>query len=133
MDLESLKGKKVLLVEDNELNMEIARFMLEKYGLLIREACNGKEAVEAFASSEVGEIDLIFMDVMMPVMNGLEATRQIRALERADAKTVPIFAMTANAFKDDIRASVQAGMNEHLTKPLDEKRIVRTMRKYVSR
>lgn len=113
--------------------MEIARFMLEKYGLLIRESCNGKEAVEAFASSEVGEIDLIFMDVMMPVMNGLEATRQIRALERADAKTVPIFAMTANAFKDDIRASVQAGMNEHLTKPLDEKRIVRTMRNYVSR
>ncbi len=88
--------------------------------------------MEIFASSREGEFDAILMDIMMPVMNGLEATRQIRSMNRKDAGTIPVFAMTANAFKDDIRASAQAGMNEHLTKPLDEKRILKTLRKYVS-
>ncbi len=127
-----IEGRKVLLVEDNELNMEIASFMLEKNGILVTEAANGQEAVEIFASSREGEFDAILMDIMMPVMNGLEATRQIRSMNRKDAGTIPVFAMTANAFKDDMRASAQAGMNEHLTKPLDEKRILKTLRKYVS-
>ena len=127
-----ISGKKALIVEDNELNMEIARFMLEHNGLIVDGVMNGKEAVDAFAKSKPGDYDVIFMDVMMPVMNGMEATKYIRAMDRPDAKTIPIFAMTANAFKDDIRASAQAGMNEHLTKPLDEGRIVQVLQKYMA-
>ena len=127
-----IRGKKVLIVEDNELNMEIARFMLEHNGLTVKGVMNGKEAVDTFAGSEPGDYDAIFMDVMMPVMNGMEAAKHIRAMNRPDAKTIPIIAMTANAFKDDIRASAQAGMNEHLTKPLDEKRIIQVLQKYMT-
>ena len=127
---EDLKGTRILLVEDNELNMEIAEFMLEDGGAVILKAWNGKEAVEIFEKSEPGEIDLIMMDIMMPVMDGLEATRRIRKLNRADAATIPIVAMTANAFSDDIRRSREAGMNEHLSKPLEMEKIIRTAARY---
>ena len=127
---EDLKGTRILLVEDNELNMEIAEFMLEDGGAVVLKAWNGKEAIEIFEKSEPGEIDLIMMDIMMPVMDGLEATRQIRALDRPDAATIPIVAMTANAFSDDIRRSREAGMNEHLSKPLEMEKIIRTAARY---
>ncbi len=125
-----IKGMHVLMVEDNDLNSEIARFMLEDAGANVTSANNGREAIEAFESSEVGHFDAILMDIMMPVMGGLEATQRIRALDRTDAKTVPIIAMTANAFTDDIQRSLDAGMNEHLTKPLDQQAIVRSLGKY---
>ena len=104
--------------------------MLEDGGAVILKAWNGKEAVEIFEKSEPGEIDLIMMDIMMPVMDGLEATRRIRKLNRADAATIPIVAMTANAFSDDIRRSREAGMDEHLSKPLDMEKVIRTAVRY---
>lgn len=115
--------KMALLVEDNELNMEIAEFLLEGEGMIVVKASNGKEAVEKFAASEVGGFDIIFMDVMMPVMNGLDAARKIRSMTRADAQTIPVIAMTANAFQDDVQRSFEAGMNAHITKPLDINKI----------
>ena len=127
----SLEGVHVLLVEDNELNMEIARFLLERFGMTVTSAWNGQEAVDRFARSEDGEFDVILMDVMMPVLNGLDAARAIRAMRRSDARTVPIFAMTANAFPEDIQQSREAGMNEHLTKPLQEENLLRTIRWYM--
>ena len=130
---EDVSGIKVLLVEDNELNMEIAEFILENAGIEVTTALNGKEAVEIFGESEENGFDLILMDVMMPVMNGLEATTAIRSMQRPDAQTIPIFAMTANAFSDDIEESRKAGMNEHLSKPLDEAKLLRAIKRYVSR
>lgn len=121
----------VLLVEDNELNMEIAKFIFEKSGMKVVEAYNGKEAVEIFSQHEEYYFDYIFMDIMMPVMDGLEAAKTIRQMEREDAKKIPIFAMTANAFTEDIELSKKVGMNEHLTKPLDEKIILKAIRKYL--
>ena len=129
----SIKNVSVLLVEDNELNMEIARFLLESEGAVVTSAENGKQAVELFEKSSPGEYDIIIMDVMMPIMNGIEATKVIRSLERADAKTVPIIAMSANAFGDDINESLKAGMNEHLAKPLNRERIIETILKYLNR
>ena len=125
-----VSGVRVLLVEDNELNMEIARFILENAGMEVTAVFNGKEAVDAFASSEENQFDLILMDVMMPVMDGLTAARMIRGMEREDAKKVPIFAMTANAFTDDIEESRKAGMNEHLSKPLDGVELMRVIKRY---
>ena len=115
----SIAGTKVLLVEDNELNMEIAQFLLENEGATVTKAWNGQQAVDMFAASAPGQYDVILMDVMMPVMGGLDAARAIRAMERPDAGQIPILAMTANAFQDDVRLSREAGMNEHLTKPLN--------------
>ncbi len=129
---QDLSGVKVLLTEDNELNMEIAKFILEEAGMEVTLAWNGKEAVDIFRSSKRNSFDLILMDVMMPVMDGLTAVRKIRSLKREDAQTIPIFAMTANAFTDDIKASRRAGMNEHLAKPLDENRMMNLIRQYVS-
>ena len=126
-----MEGVHALLAEDNELNAEIAEFLLDKYGISVTRAENGERAVEIFRESQPGSINVIFMDVMMPVMGGLEATRAIRSLDRADAKTIPIFAMTANAFTDDIQRSYDAGMNEHLTKPLQENEIIAALHKYV--
>ena len=127
----SIRGVNVLLAEDNEINMEIAEFMLVNEGAAVRKAVNGQQAVEMFSASEPGEIDVILMDVMMPVMDGLEATRRIRGLNRPDARTIPIFAMTANAFADDAERSRSAGMNEHLTKPIDAAVLTRTIARYV--
>lgn len=125
----SLKGKRVLLVEDNELNMEIAQFMLENENMQVSCAWNGKEAVDIFARSKPGEYDLILMDIMMPVMDGLEATRQIRAMDRRDAKLIPIVAMSANAFQDDVERSKQAGMNKHISKPLTGESVIREIKR----
>ncbi len=121
---QGVKGARVLLVEDNLLNLEIAEFMLTEAGVDITTAANGKIALDLFAASAPGDFDAILMDIMMPVMNGLEAARAIRALPRPDAATIPIIAMTANAFMDDMEQSRAAGMNEHLTKPLDAKRVI---------
>lgn len=126
----SVKGIRILIVEDNPLNMEIARCLLEEEGAVITEAYNGKEAVEIFAASEENSFDTILMDTMMPEMDGLEATRMIRKMERSDAGRIPIFAMTANAFVDDVKRSLDAGMNEHLAKPLEVREIVEMICKY---
>ena len=119
----NLSGKSVLLVEDNELNLEIAKMMLEDEKMVVTTAENGKEAVDIVSQSVPGRFDFIFMDIMMPVMDGLEAARQIRTLNRKDTKEIPIIAMTANAFQDDIRDCIDAGMNAHIAKPIDSKKI----------
>ncbi len=121
-----LEGKNVLLAEDNELNMEIAEFLLTDRGAKVTKAWNGEEAVDIFAASETGFFDIIFMDIMMPVKDGLTATREIRSLDREDEKTVPITAMSANAFSDDIQRSLDAGMNAHISKPIDEAKLTAT-------
>lgn len=128
----SLQGIRVLLVEDNDLNMEIARFILEDQGMTVEGAVNGQEAVELFEKSEPGYYSVILMDIMMPVLNGLDATRKIRTLNRTDAETIPVIAMSANAFSDDMIRSRLAGMNAHLAKPLDRKKIVETIQKCLS-
>lgn len=130
IDTTVFRGLHVLLVEDNEVNMEIATFLLEDSGAEVTKAWNGAEGLEKFKASAPGTYDLILMDIMMPVMNGLEAAEKIRALDRPDSETVPIFAMTANAFSDDAVRSRKAGMNEHLTKPLDLEKITKAVRKY---
>ncbi len=127
----SLKGATVILAEDNELNMEIAKFMLEEAGAHVIEAWNGKEAVDIFAGSKEKEIDAVLLDIMMPVLNGYEAARQIRAMDRPDARTVPIIAMTANAFAEDRMAAIKAGMNDHITKPLDSEKVIRTVMRFI--
>ena len=124
----SLNGKRVLLVEDNELNMEITQFILENENMQVSCAWNGKEAVDIFARSKPGEYDLILMDIMMPVMDGLEATRQIRAMDRLDAKMIPIVAMSANAFQDDVERSKKAGMNKHISKPLTGEDVIKEIK-----
>lgn len=126
-----LSGKRVLLVEDNAINMEIAHAILEEEDLNITEAKNGKEALEIFQNSKLNEYDVIIMDVMMPVMDGLEATKEIRMLEREDAKKIPIIAMTANAFEEDRKACLDAGMNEHIGKPIDIPLLKRTITKAI--
>ena len=118
---------RVLLVEDNELNVEIAEFMLTENGAKVETVNNGLEAVQHFEASEPGTYDVILMDVMMPVMDGLTAARTIRDLERQDAKTIPIIAMTANAFREDAERCMEAGMNAHLAKPLDDEKIKQTI------
>ena len=128
-----LTGIRVLLVEDNALNLEIAQFFLQQHGADVTVARNGQEAVEQFAASAPGGFDVILMDVMMPVMNGYEATQAIRAMERPDAKTVPILAMSANAFQDDIRRSREMGMNEHLAKPLSTEKLIAAICRHVRR
>ena len=126
----SIKGVNVLLAEDNELNMEIAEFVLESAGAKVIKAFNGKEALEIFKASEQGEIDVILMDVMMPVMDGLEATRYIRLSNKENARDIPIIAMTANAFTEDRRRVLEAGMNEHLAKPLESEVLIEMIAKY---
>ena len=128
-----LSGKRVLLVEDNVINMEIAHEILGEEHLNITEAKNGKEALEIFQNSRLDEYDVIIMDVMMPVMDGLEATKAIRMLEREDAKKIPIIAMTANAFEEDRKACLEAGMNEHIGKPIDIPRLKRAITKLLTK
>ena len=127
----SIKGLHILLSEDNELNMEIAEFMLQNEGADVTKAWNGQEAVELFRNSEPGEFDVILMDIMMPVMNGYEATKMIRSLDREDAKAIPIIAMTANAFTEDRLRAKEAGMNEHIAKPVDVRLLVKVICKLV--
>ena len=128
-----LAGLRVLVAEDNRLNMEIAQFILDIVGAEMLKAVNGKEAVEIFEKSQPGEIDVILMDVMMPVMDGLEAARRIRAMKRPDASTVPLIAMTANAFTEDRRRAFMVGMNMHLAKPLEAQEVIRTLAKFIER
>ena len=125
----SIKGLHILLAEDNELNMEIAEFMLQNEGAEVTKAWNGQEAVELFRKSKPGEFDVILMDIMMPVMNGYEATKMIRSLDREDAKTIPIIAMTANAFTEDRLRAKEAGMDEHIAKPVDGKLLIKVIHK----
>lgn len=123
----SLEGVNILLVEDNPLNQDIAKFLLENMGAKIQMANNGQEAVEQFSASQPGDIDIILMDIMMPVMNGYEAAKAIRSIDRPDAAEIPIIAMTANAFTDDKQQAFEAGMNEHLAKPLDKDLLLKTL------
>lgn len=127
-----LKGVKALLVEDNDLNMEIAKFHLEQEDVEVYTAINGAEAVEMFERSKIGFYDIILMDIMMPIMDGLQATKQIRDMNRPDALAIPIVAMSANAFEEDIKKSLESGMNTHLIKPLDGKKVTDTMKKYLA-
>ena len=121
----SIEGLHILLVEDNELNMEIAEFMLRNEGADVTKAWNGRKAVEIFEKSRPDEFDVILIDIMMPVMNGYEAARMIRSMDREDAKVIPIIAMTANAFTEDKLRAKEAGMNEHIAKPVDTKQLVK--------
>ena len=127
----SIKGLHILLVEDNELNMEIAEFMLQNKGAEVTKAWNGQEAVELFRKSEPGEFDAILMDIMMPVMNGYEATKMIRSLDREDVKEIPIIAMTANAFTEDRIRAKEAGMDEHISKPVDVELLIKIIHRFV--
>ena len=127
----SIRGMHILLAEDNELNMEIAEFMLQNEGAVVTKAWNGQEAVELFEKSRSGKFDVILMDIMMPVMNGYEATKRIRSLDREDAKEVPIIAMTANAFTEDRIRAKAAGMDEHVAKPVDVELLIKVIRKLV--
>ncbi|MCI6005476.1 MAG: ATP-binding protein [Blautia sp.] len=124
----NLTGVKVLMAEDNDLNAEIAIIQLEECGMQVTLAVDGKQVVEVFADSPEGTFDVILMDIMMPQMNGYEATRAIRNLaDRPDGRTIPIIAMTANAFAEDVQASMDAGMNAHLAKPLQMDEVVKTI------
>ena len=127
----SIKGLHILLAEDNELNMEIAEFVLQNEGAGVTKAWDGQEAVELFRNSEPGEFDVILMDIMMPVMNGYETTKMIRSLDREDAKAIPIIAMTANAFTEDRIRAKEAGMDEHVAKPVDVELLIKVIHKLV--
>ena len=127
----SIQGLHVLLTEDNELNMEIAEFVLQNEGTVVTKAWNGQEAVDIFRKSSPGEFDVILMDIMMPVMNGYEAAKMIRSLDREDAKVIPIIAMTANAFTEDRIRAKEAGMDEHIAKPVDGKLLVKVINELV--
>ena len=130
--IHTIKGKRILLVEDNELNAEIAKTVLEDVGASITRAENGQQALELFKEKAAGTFDVILMDLMMPVMDGYTATRKIRELERSDAKTVPIIAMTANAFQEDAEKCIAVGMNAHLAKPLDIEKMKKTIKSICS-
>ena len=123
----SFPGKRILVVEDNELNMEIICTILENYGIETEQAVNGKEAVRRMEESVPGYYDMIFMDIMMPEMDGLEATRTIRNLDREDCKKIPIYAMSANAFDEDVKRSLASGMNGHLSKPVNLQVLEKTL------
>ena len=129
----SFPGKRILVVEDNELNMEIAEFVLQNEGAVVTKAWNGQKAVDIFRKNRPGEFDVILMDIMMPVMNGYEAAKMIRSLDREDAKVIPIIAMTANAFTEDKMRAKEAGMDEHIAKPVDGKLLVKVINELVKR
>ena len=126
----SIRGIHLLIAEDNELNAEIIETLLEDEGAEITIARDGQEAVELFKINPQGTFDAILMDVMMPYMNGLEATRIIRSLDRADAEKIPIIAMTANAFEEDVKKCIEAGMNAHLSKPLQMDKVIAVIYQY---
>ena len=124
-------GRRVLLVEDNEINIEVAKELLGMVGIQVETAMNGQLAVEAVQEREPGYFDLIFMDIQMPIMNGYEAATTIRASERDDLKNIPIVAMTADAFADDIKRAEEAGMNDHISKPVDIERLEEALNKWI--
>ena len=128
---DTLKGYTILVVEDNELNMEIASELLKFVNLQVEHAENGKVAVDIFRNSKEKEYALIFMDIQMPLMNGYDAARCIRSSEHPAAGTIPIIAMTANAFNDDVQAAFDAGMNGHLAKPIDVEVLYKTIARYI--
>ncbi len=127
----SFAGRRILLVEDNDLNREIAVEILGDMDVFVETAENGKESLEVYQSHPSGYYDLIFMDIQMPVMNGHEAARAIRRSGREDAQEIPIIAMTANAFAEDVMKSRQAGMNEHISKPLDLEELLQCMERWI--
>ena len=127
----SVEGMRALVVEDNELNMELAEFMLRNEGADVTKAWNGQKAVEIFEKGRPDEFDVILIDIMMPVMNGYEAARMIRSMDREDAKVIPIIAMTANAFTEDKLRTKEAGMNEHIAKPVDIKELDEILQKWL--
>lgn len=124
-------GKRILLVEDNELNREIAEVILQEAGFMIESAPDGTDAVAMMERSEEGYYDAVLMDVQMPVMNGYEATKAIRAMQRRDAKVIPIIAMTANAMEEDKEAALKSGMNAHIAKPLDIKLFMNVLHQFL--
>ena len=124
-------GRRILLVEDNDINREIARILLEERGIRVEEACDGVQAVRMVSESEPGYYDMIFMDVQMPNMNGYEATRAIRSLDRADTARLPIVAMTANAFDEDVRTALRAGMDAHFAKPIEIVKLEQMLYRYL--
>ena len=125
-----VSGMKVMLVEDNDLNIEVALMFLEDAGVNVTVARNGKEALEKFLASSEGDFDVVLMDIMMPEMNGYEATVAIRESAHPSAKSVPIVAQTANAFQEDIKKVHESGMNGHISKPIDEGNLLKTLAKY---
>ena len=127
-----LVGMKVLIVEDNELNRDIVQEVLKERGLIVTEAADGQVAVDLFCGNPPGTFDVILMDMHMPVLDGVSATKQIRAMQRSDAGTIPILALTANDFEEDIRQTMEAGMNDHLTKPFDMEKIFSVLAKYAA-
>ena len=128
-----LTGCKILVAEDNEINMEIVTELLQMKGIEVIQAWNGREAVEAFEKSAIGEVSMILMDMQMPEMDGCEAAQAIRSMQRSDARKVPIIAVTANAFAEDISATTAAGMNAHISKPINFKALEKTMAEYISK
>ena len=127
--MQSFRGRRILLVEDNLLNSEVASALLGDMGAWVDTSCNGQEGVEAFNHSGEYAYDLILMDIQMPLMDGYTAAREIRRLNRKDAKTVPIVAMTADAFAEDIKLAKDAGMNTHIAKPIDAEILYKTIKK----
>ena len=132
VETRNIKGRNILLVEDNELNMDISEIILTDAGANVTKAMNGHQAVKIFQKNKPGTFDVILMDVMMPIMNGYEATKYIRSMKRPDAKEIPIIAMTANAFVEDVEKAKQAGMNAHMSKPLDMQKMLTIISKYIN-
>ena len=126
----NITGMNILAAEDNQLNMEILQFLLEEAGAKVTAVSDGKQAVEYFADAASGTYDVILMDIMMPVMDGLEASKKIRELPEGKGKDIPIIAMTANAFVEDKEKTKEAGMNAHLTKPVNREEIIRVLAAY---
>ena len=131
VDLNSLAGRKILLCEDNALNREIANVLLKSKGMEVTNAENGRVGVDLFAGSPEGTFSAVLMDVRMPVLDGLAATKEIRNLGKADSKTIPILAMTADAFEDDIKKCLAAGMNDHIAKPVEPEILFATLTKHI--
>ena len=127
----SFDGCRVLVVEDNEINAEIAQCLLEERNFIVDCVYNGAEAVERIRNTQPHTYDVILMDIMMPVMDGLDATRAIRGMDREDCQTIPIVAMSANAFDDDLKKSVECGMNGHLSKPVEVDKLYRTLEEVI--
>ena len=132
-DSEILKGRKILLAEDNDLNAEIAAALLEEQGMIVTRTADGKSALAQFCNTAPGTFDLILMDIRMPVMDGLESTRCIRTSGRPDARTIPILALTANAFDEDLKKSMESGMNGHLSKPIQVEELLELLSKCIRR